>query len=534
MKKYVSILLAILLMLSMGTSIAEIPAGSQGGNAIVVGGWLRVRSGPGYSYETVASLPVGTVVKVLQTTGEWAYVQLSDGSYGYMSRYYLNSTNLSPQQPITPSQPGQGGFNAYVYSANGGNVRLRSGPNYSYGVIGSYAYGTPLYVVTRGTNWDYIKIGEQFGYMNNAFIRTNINITPPHNNQGSIAYITSTNGLGVRLRSLPKYGATILGLYSVGTEVRILKHNVEKGWDYIEVAGRTGYMSNRFLTKNMPIFPNQQIYNIIDFTLSAYHAVPNQTVSVGSIVPNNATVTYAWKLNNTVIGTGKSLTIPAYALGKNITIEVRGYGNFYGSISKTIIVNNSPISPDEPLNVLTNVKLNKTTATVGDTVSVVSTTPSDAQVSYFWEIDGSIVSYSNSLTIPYGAQGKKAILTAQGTGNCTGTVYQSVEIVATAETPIPTAEPTPIPTEETPKFSVSFFAGPYTAGSIIAYQIDSTVFGTFKEIINQEWYKDGILVSTDASYIAKEEDVGSEIKVIVKFSDVNDNVYTMSKATKIQ
>ncbi|MCE5343365.1 MAG: hypothetical protein LLF96_07265, partial [Eubacteriales bacterium] len=65
MKKFLSIFLALLLVL------AAIPSSSLATTqyGYVTGGWLRMRSGPSFSYSTVASYNTGTKVEILGTSG---------------------------------------------------------------------------------------------------------------------------------------------------------------------------------------------------------------------------------------------------------------------------------------------------------------------------------------------------------------------------------------------------------------------------------------------------------------------------------
>lgn len=61
------------------------------------GSTVRMRSGPDKSYATVLSVPVGTMVEVLEAGTEWARIRAA-GEEGYMMAQYLEKT-----EPETPT-----------------------------------------------------------------------------------------------------------------------------------------------------------------------------------------------------------------------------------------------------------------------------------------------------------------------------------------------------------------------------------------------------------------------------------------------
>ena len=122
---------------------------------------VRLRSGPGKGYSILASYAPGTECQILSAGQNWCRIQI--GSYtGYMMTQFLTTTKPSP---IVPT-------GSYVISFNGKNVNLRNGPGLKYTAISSFPPGTPLTVVTSGTDWSFIKISGIFGYMMTQFIIT--------------------------------------------------------------------------------------------------------------------------------------------------------------------------------------------------------------------------------------------------------------------------------------------------------------------------------------------------------------------------
>ena len=60
------------------------------------GSSVRIRKGPGTSYDIIKELNYGTTLKILEkTSSSWYYVQLSDGTKGYVSTDYIDSKTTS-------------------------------------------------------------------------------------------------------------------------------------------------------------------------------------------------------------------------------------------------------------------------------------------------------------------------------------------------------------------------------------------------------------------------------------------------------
>ena len=121
---------------------------------------VNLRSGPDKSYSSIGFYSVGTPATMITKGRTWSYIRVGN-RYGYMMTQFLTET-----QPVTPVIPGR----AYVVSANGKSVNLRKQPTTASGIIRSFKVGTPLTIITRGTNWYFIHINGYYGYMMRQFI----------------------------------------------------------------------------------------------------------------------------------------------------------------------------------------------------------------------------------------------------------------------------------------------------------------------------------------------------------------------------
>ena len=217
---------------------------------VVKGGWLILRSAPSFSGTIKSSYPSGTIVKITGQVGSWYAVTTPDGLTGYMLGDYLQVYG-GGGGGSTPSET-----TAYVTSANGLNVRLRSGPGKGYSILASYAPGTKCTILSAGNNWCRIQIGSYTGYMMTRYLTNTPSVpTPtPQPKPGPSGeypvYVTSQNGKGVNLRSGPAKTYSSIGFYSVGTQAAMITRG--NTWSYIRVGNRYGYMMTKFLTETDP------------------------------------------------------------------------------------------------------------------------------------------------------------------------------------------------------------------------------------------------------------------------------------------
>ena len=242
----VLIILAILMTMLMPGS----QAAAENKTGVVKGGWLILRAAPSYNGTIRSSYPSGTKVTITGQVGSWYAVKAPDGLTGYMLGDYLQVTSGGGGTVPVDST-------AYVTSANGLNVRLRSGPGKGYSILAAYAPGTRCTILAAGNNWCRIQIGSLTGYMMTQFLTNQPAPAPQPQPQpspeGYQVWVTSGNGKGVNLRSGPGKNYSGIGFYSVGTEaLMITKGNT---WSYIRVGNRYGYMMTQFLTQTKPDVP---------------------------------------------------------------------------------------------------------------------------------------------------------------------------------------------------------------------------------------------------------------------------------------
>ena len=471
MKRFLAVLLVAVMLMSI------LPATSMAASyATVVGGWLRLRSAPNFNATTITSYYTGTQVQIISSSGGWYKVQTPDGRIGYMYGDYLR---------VGGSIPSEG--TAYVTSYNGYGVRLRTGPGTGYRIIRTYAVGTPVTVLERGTYWSRISIGGTVGYMMSQFLHFGSDY-PDDGNVLCYATIWSSNGYGVRLRTGPSKSYSKIGVYSVGTKVAVLQKGAV--WDRIRVGSRVGWMMNEFLIYH----ENNEVTSV---TLNNYMPVVGSVLSMQAVAPSTATVSYEWLVGGVLKSTNTTYTVDANDVGKTIQLRVTGTGSYKGTV--TSAATNAVVSNT----VLTGVTLNTIAPVVGD-VMTATLNPAGASVIYAWKVGGYQVSNAATYTVTANDVGKQIELIVTGTGVYSGTQSSGLTAAVSASRAIADvvirndSNPT---VGAAPSVGDKLTAVPSPAQATVTYQ----------------WNRDGAAISgaTAASYTVAAEDQGHKLSVTV-------------------
>lgn len=461
LKRHLSGWLALMLLCAMLSTTG----GYAASTATVIGGWLRLRAEPNYNAVTLASYYTGTVVTVLGKTGSWTYVQSPDGKLGYMSSKYLSEGGTAP---------GGGGIQGVLTSRNGMGVRLRTGPGLGYGIMAVYPVGTPVTILSRGTNWSRVDINGTRGYVLNQYVFTGSN--PP--NTGYTATIVSSNGLGVRLRAGASLNATIIGVYAVGTMVTVLKHGPT--WDQVRVGTRTGYMMNKFLTTG-------NVNTLLSVTLNMQNPSVGSTLTA-NVLPAGATAIYQWQDSlGHILGAGPTLTVTQAVLNRSIRVVATGSGQFSGIAASgyTLPVSAVPSTG----NTITQVNLSSPVALVGQSVTAYPV-PAGATATYLWiRDDGVVLGNSNVYTYRPADVGHTIRCTVTGFGSFNGAATSASTSAVAA---LPSASATPLSGTVTINPALAGAGSIVTATANINAPLDKVEF---------RWYVNGVPVITGGNMI---------------------------------
>ena len=464
MKRLTAIILTLALLLTLFVPSA---LAADYATAVVKGGWLVLRDDASPYADIISAYYTGTTVTLLGGSGEWYYVRTPDGNIGYMHSDYLTITGS-----ITGGQVSSG-TGAYVTSANGQPVRLRSGPSVNYPIITTYAVGTPLTVLSAGATWSKISINGRVGYMMSEFISTSAGNDYDDDSYvtgGYTAYVVSGNGKSVVLRSGPSKQYSILASYNVGQKVTVL--NYGSTWCEISVNGLEGYMMTEFLSTVKPSTPSGGVTSgYTAYVTSANGKGVRMRMGAGTIFP----------------------TIATYSVGTRVT--VLEYGSQWCKIrigSNTGYMMTDFLTTSRP-DMVTGVSISATSARPGDTLWA-TVTPADADVTIIWYNNkGTKLGYGDSYVVDEDDVGRKVRASVQGSGDTSGTAVSSWCTV-----------------------QESLISRVYVLKSITISDTTPTVGDTLKVTLapsgataSVSWFRDnGVFVGSGTSYTVRSADKG--------------------------
>ena len=200
---------------------------------------LNLRVQPSDSAAIITSYPKGTKVEVLQKGTAWHRVSI-DGNVGYMSAQWLSFGGSSGG---SSGGSGSSSVEAYGVVNNPRDTQvlmLREQPSQDSRVLAYYKNGTQVQILKKGSTWHEVKVNGIHGYMMAKYVK----ITSSSSSTTATLYNPNGNSI-VNFREGPSLNAAVVTTYKVGTKVTVLDKGTD--WCYVDINGRTGYVSTHFL-----------------------------------------------------------------------------------------------------------------------------------------------------------------------------------------------------------------------------------------------------------------------------------------------
>ena len=238
------------------------PPSSANATAIVTGGTLNVRTGPGSSYGVTVVLQPGDMVYMLarDAGGQWVLVRTQSGVQGWVA-----ASHLQPSVPIStlpvvsaPTMPPPQATGATGIVATGA-LNVRQGPGTAYQVITTVAQGQTVYLVGRNNSGSWLLVtapNGARGWANASYIRTNVNVSalpvssapPPTTNSA----VVTVGALHVRVAPGPDF--PLVGTVLRGAQVGMLGRNSSGTWVLIQTpGGAVGWVNAAYIDPYSPI-----------------------------------------------------------------------------------------------------------------------------------------------------------------------------------------------------------------------------------------------------------------------------------------
>ncbi len=203
------------------------------GTGVVDASSLRLRSEPSLTSSTLAFLPEGTVVSVHEQMDGWYKVVYGDIT-GYVSADYLvytpgtvNDGNAETGDSDTSEETDKSQNEGTI---SGSDVYFRSGPSTSADVIGTFAKGTVVEIVSTTDGWCEIIYNGRSGYVSADYVAV----------KGEEIKRGIVTGSCVNVRSGPSTDAGIVTKVYAGAIVEL--GELSDNWYFIKYNGYSGYI----------------------------------------------------------------------------------------------------------------------------------------------------------------------------------------------------------------------------------------------------------------------------------------------------
>lgn len=215
-----------------------------GQNATVRSGPLNVREAASMRARIITQLPTGLRVTVIDSDGTWSRVLAAQVDGWVVSSYLTMDGGITPPTPDPPVTTE--GANATIRTTNGGTLNLREWASSSAPILGSYANGSRVRVLTQGALWCRVQVVNAVGYMSTQYLRLDSGSSGGGTTTNANAVVENPGaGQVLNLRASPTTTSKALGQYQNNTPVRILGAGTD--WHRVSVNGQTGYMMAKYV-----------------------------------------------------------------------------------------------------------------------------------------------------------------------------------------------------------------------------------------------------------------------------------------------
>ena len=159
MKKGISLILSAALFAGALTPLPARAAAvaSAAGMVDLSYGNLNIRNARSTTAQIVATVPDGSYITLISSSGAWWYVEYADGKYGYCHADYITRVST----------------NTATVNVSYGSLNVRSGAGASYARIGSLSKGETVIVLSASGGWSRVLYdGVKTGYVSTAYLST--------------------------------------------------------------------------------------------------------------------------------------------------------------------------------------------------------------------------------------------------------------------------------------------------------------------------------------------------------------------------
>lgn len=207
---------------------------------------LRVRSGPGTSFNVVGFIQSSDSVSFVDQNENWVKIRTT-GLEGWVSSEFVSIQTKKKKKETTEEENQGNASTSQTATVTTDGLNIRSEPSTQSKVIGTLANGTVVNVLSQKSDWLQISFDGETGWIHSDYAELHNGSTDtPSKKKGSSSATISVSGLNVR--SEPNLNGKIVDQISQGTDVTIISER--NNWCEIEYSnGNTGWVAGWFLER---------------------------------------------------------------------------------------------------------------------------------------------------------------------------------------------------------------------------------------------------------------------------------------------
>ena len=225
---------------------------------------LRLRSGPGLTYNIIGMLYRNNIVAGDEIANDWVHVTTEDNKTGWSHSNFL-------ELQAEPPPPSEGDVR---YRVDAYRLNFRQGPGTNYAVIGSLQKSEMVDGLGVSPDGNWAQVRKSTGVTGWASLKYMTEITPPPpSDPNDIIMIVTVDTLNVR--SGPSTGYSVIGKVHRGE--RLVYLNATPTWDWVNVKlpdEKTGWCSAKYLMENNDLVASPDDYPALGFHRALVDGIP--------------------------------------------------------------------------------------------------------------------------------------------------------------------------------------------------------------------------------------------------------------------
>ncbi|WHZ56657.1 SH3 domain-containing protein [Metabacillus hrfriensis] len=195
---------------------------------------LRIRSGPGTSFQVTGTFDKGQTASFVQQNSNWVEISYK-GKRGWVSSQFV--IFLKKEQSKAPASSGATSGKVIATSLN-----VRNKPSTSADTIGSLKKNASVSITKTQDKWHEIQFKGQKGWVHSDFISTGSVQSPVGSTKKGKVTASSLN-----VRSVGSLNGSVVGSILKNAEVMILES--KNSWHHIQYSGnKKGWVSSSFIS----------------------------------------------------------------------------------------------------------------------------------------------------------------------------------------------------------------------------------------------------------------------------------------------